>query len=324
MLQEKHFGFYPDPLGIDAGPITISSRPDLQQIASDVLASDTVEDGWIYAPAQRSRDIVSGRVRQLPYPSRVFGLPHTHMIEHATGAHEDHLDFLIWALSFFVGMRLTPTEAGFLDATPLKPGKLVDFIVPGANLTRAVELAEDFWIKNLAEPGRAKLYAAAVHALFLGQHPQNLEFERFVYLYTAMDACYRLTTGVRGRAPGDLPHARRIESMCSKIGVETPIWADPTASGPEVVAIRNDTLHEALFMDAPLGFRGSQEGSNENLTLEMRALICRLLVALIGGEKAAYLRSPVSIRGTHRLDLSTCRGGVSGNCGGAVQTVAGD
>ena len=305
ILHQKSFGFYPDPMRIDAGPITISPRPGLEQIVSDVLASDPVENGWIYAPAHRIHDIMSGQERELPYPSRVFGLPHTHLIEHETGTHGDHLDFHIWALSFFVGMRLTPTEAGFLDATPLKPGKLVDFIVP-ANLTRAVECAEDFWVKNLAEPDRAKLYAAAVHALFLGQRPQNLEFERFVYFYAAMDACYRLTTGVRGRAPGDLPHARRIASMCSKIGVETPIWADPTASGAEVVAIRNDTLHEALFMDAPLGFRARQQGSYENLTLEMRALTCRLLVALIGGDSAGYVRSPVNTRGTQRLDLSTC------------------
>ena len=174
------------------------------------------------------------------------------------------------------------------------------------SLTQAIELAEDFWRKNLAKPDRAKLYAAAVHALFLGQRPQNLKFESFVYFYAAMDACYRLTTGVRGRAPGgDLPRARRIKSMCSKIGVKTPIWADP-ATGPEVVAIRNDTLHEALFMDAPLGFRARQQGSYENLTLEMRALICRLLVALIGGASAAYVRSPVNTSGTHRLDLSTC------------------
>ena len=114
--------------------------------------------------------------------------------------------------------------------------------------------------------------------------------------------------------------------MCCKFGVETPTWANPTASGPEpeVVAIRNDTLHEALFMDAPLGFRARQQGSNENLTLEMRALICRFLVALIGGDSAAYVRSPVNTRGTHRLDLITGRGGVSSNRGGAVQTVAGN
>ena len=64
---------------------------------------------------------MSGKVREHPYASRVFGLPKTHLIEHAEATNQDHLDFHLWALSFFVGMRLTATDAGFLDATPLKP-----------------------------------------------------------------------------------------------------------------------------------------------------------------------------------------------------------
>ncbi len=64
MLHKKTFGFYPDPLRIEAGPVTISPRPDLERVVSDVLTSDTVEDGWIYAPAQQVRDITSGRARR--------------------------------------------------------------------------------------------------------------------------------------------------------------------------------------------------------------------------------------------------------------------
>ena len=58
-------------------------------------------------------------------------------------------------------------------------------------------------------------------------------------------------------------------------------------------------------MDAPLGFAVHKEGSNQNLTLEMSALVCRFLVALIGGGGAAYVRcSPVNTRQRHGLDLS--------------------
>ena len=88
----------------------------------------------------------SGTIRERAYASRVFPLPKTHLIKHSAATSEDHLDFHIWALSFFVGMRLTATEAGFLDATPLKPHSLVDFVLLGSSLTRAVELAEDFWM----------------------------------------------------------------------------------------------------------------------------------------------------------------------------------
>ena len=303
VFTKKEFGFYPQSLQIKAGPVTVSPLPDLERTASNVLASDRVEGNWYYASPQQVRDVMSGKIRERPYASRVFPLPKTHLIEHAAATSEDHLDFHLWALSFFFGMRLTATEAGFLDATPLKPRSLVDFVLLGSSLTGAVELADVFWKTNRAEPRHAQRFEAAVHALFLGQNPQNLEFERFVYFYTAIDACYALAEALN--PPKKRPnHARRIEWMCRQFGVVTPAW------GAEVAAIRNDTLHEALFMGAPLGFavhRGS--GTNRNLTLQMSALVCRLLVALIGGHDAAYVRSPVNTRAIHGLDLSASKEG---------------
>ena len=304
IFLKKEFGFYPQPLQIKAGPVTVSPLPDLERTASDVLASDGVEDNWFYAPPQQVRDFMSGKVREHPYASRVFGLPKTNLIEHAEATNKDHLDFHLWALSFFVGMRLTATDAGFLDATPLKPGQFVDFVLLGSSLTRAVELAEVFWTTNLAESRCVQRFAAAVHSLFLGQSPRNLEFESFVYLYTAIDACYALAAKLR-QPPRYLKHADRIAWMCSQSNVVTPAWAKPTAlNGTEVTVIRNDTLHEALYIDAPLGFAVHGGSTTQNLTLEMSALVCRLLVALIGGHDADYLRSPVNTRQTHGLDLS--------------------
>lgn len=298
----KEFGFYPHPLQIEARPVMIGPLPDLQQITSDVLASGGIEKGWIYAPLQRV---------ECPYATRVFGLPKTHSIEHVEATSEDHIEFHIWALSFFVGMRLTATEAGFLDATPLKPHRLVDFIPYNSSLTRAVQLAEDFWMANRHKPYHAKRFVAAVHALFLSQYPQSLQFERFVLLYMAIDACFRLTHSLHKSSKYIIKHADRIAWMCDQFGIECPGWADPANSdGSEIASIRNDTLHEALFMGAPLGFAVHGVSTNQshtlgqNLPLEMRALVCRLLVALIGGNDAAYIRSPVNDRQRRGLDLN--------------------
>lgn len=49
------------------------------------------------------------------------------------------------ALSLFKGMRLTATTAGFVDATSIVPGKLVDFGMSSASLGKAVALADTFW-----------------------------------------------------------------------------------------------------------------------------------------------------------------------------------
>jgi len=302
--MHKEFGFYPHALEIKTGPITVTTLPGLERSAGNLRASDSVEGDWFYAPPQRRRDFMSGEVHTLPYSSRVFVLPKTHVIEHRTAISMENIDFHLWVLSFFVGMRLTATEAGFLDATPVKPGRLFDFVLHGSDLTRAVELAEDFWMANLAEPVRAKRFAAAVHALFLGQNPQNLAFERFIYFYLALDAAFALAKTVH-QPRTHISHARRIQWMCEKYGMTTPAWADSTAgTNTEVATIRNNTLHEALFMDEPLGFAGLAGGSSKYLTLEMQALICRLLVALIGGENADYVRSRVNTRQRRGLNLS--------------------
>jgi hypothetical protein len=52
-------------------------------------------------------------------------------------------------------------------------------------------------------------------------------------------------------------------------------------------------------MDAPLGFALYGAAINQNLPLEMQALICRFLVALIGDPGADYVRSPVTTRQMH-------------------------
>ena len=300
----KTFGFYPRRLQVEAGPIKVSTLPEFERIATTVFARDEVEKDWISAPPQQVCDFLSGEVREQPYRSRVFDLPKTHMIEHVDGTCEEHIDFHIWALSFFVGMWLTAAEAGFLDATPVKRGKLVDFVLFGGTLVRAVELAESFWMMNCSEPRNAQRFAASVHALFVAQYPHSLEFEKFMYLYTAIDACYKLATSLR-QSRGKRCHPDRIAWMCAEFGIETPEWSKRSVDGGvEVFAIRNDTVHEALFMDAPFGFAPLGDGPHGHLTLEMTALVCRLLVALIGGTDQSYLGSPVNTRQRHSLTLS--------------------
>ena len=302
--MEQAFGFYPEALRVDTGTVGIRPLPELEKAVEEVLSSAQVDDGWIYVPPQQTSDFMSGRIRERPFSARVFGLPRTHTLELAKATGDDHVVFHLWSLSFFLGMRLTATEAGFLDATPVKRGKLVDFVLRGRSLERAIDLAEAFWMANRGEPRNAQRFAAAVHALFLGQYPQALQFERFIHLYTATDACYALTKALRS-ANERHGHAERIGWMCGELGVATPPWARTGGGGGSVVsALRNDALHEALFMNEPLGFAVHGGGAGDNITLEMEALVCRLLVALIGGRDGSYLASPVNRRQRQGLRLN--------------------
>ena len=303
--MKKEFGFYPDALQIDAGAISVRTLPELDAIVDSVVECDRVEDGWIYAPLERNRRLGDGQVETRPFSARVFGLSKTHTIEHTAAAGGDHLEFLVWSLSFFLGTRLTTTEAGFLDATPVKAGQLVDFVLHRSCVERAIGLAERFWLAYRSEPQNAQRYQAAVHALFLGQYRQALQFERFIYLYAALDACFKIAESLRP-PPRWLSHADRIGWMCSEFGIDTPAWAKTAGTGrreTEVSVLRNHALHEALYVGEPLGFALHATATGENVPLEMVGLVCRLLVVLVGGQDSSYLTSPLDTRERHGLYL---------------------
>jgi hypothetical protein len=276
------------------GAISLTTLPDFDETFRLVTECEGLEKDWIYAPLCKQY-VLGQEVRTLPYKSRVFGLPKIHVLTHATAAGEAHLDFLVWALSFIFGLRLSATEAGFLDATPTKIGTLTDFVLSPVERLRALVLAERFWQANAALPLRAKRWAAAVHALFLGKGPHLLDFERFIYLYGAVDACFALAQDllVPNSSRYDR-HAGRIAWLCRQVEVPVPDWADDSSGTAPVAVIRNHTLHESLFLDAPLGF--STIDTHRNLLLEMEAVICRLLVALLGDSDNDYVRSPVNTR----------------------------
>lgn len=278
---------------------SFSPLPELSQAVAEVEGSELVHKDWIYAPPRIERNW--SREEQRPFPSRIFELPRTHLIEHAACDGDDHLTFLLWALSFFTGTRLTATEAGFLDATPIKPGVLVDFVLPARALPAALALADGFWAAQRAAPERRRLFAAAVHALFLGQNPLLLQFERFTLFYTAFDACFTLAKSLHGTKKSVI-HAERVAWMCGQFAMPVPAWADQ-GNASQVAILRNAAVHEALFVGEPLGFAVHEPGTGNDITLQMQALICRLLVALLGSRGGSYVGSAVDSRQRMLLEI---------------------
>lgn len=296
------FGYCPETLNLNAGSIRVRPLPDLQDKQKEVSSSNLVEREWIYPGVRQVHQMGAG-IRSLPYCNRIFGLPKTHSVEHDAADGQDHINFHVWALSFFLGMRLTTTPAGFIDATPIIPRKLIDFVLVKRGLEKSLTLSETFWHANRGNPQCAKIFSAAVHALFLAQNPRLLQFESFMLLYTSLDACFALASLLHS-PPKRLTHANRIAWMCVQFGMEVPSWTNAAKFGkPEVAVIRNATFHEALFVGEPLGFALHGIGMESNITLEMQALICRLLVALIGAGTADYVRSALSTRQMHGLQL---------------------
>ncbi|GGX13669.1 hypothetical protein [Undibacterium macrobrachii] len=297
------FGYYPQTLDVSAGAVSISTIPNLTDIVFAIEKdSEHVAGDWIYAPPQEVLQF-GGNIVKMPYPTRIFGLPKTHILSHSSPDNDDHLRFHLWVLSFFVGMRLTSTEAGFIDSTPIKPNKLFDFVLTGQGIVDVLVLAEAFWAKHRTKSERAKLIAGIIHALFLSQNPHHLQFERFLLLYSAFDACFALAKSIQ-KPPEYLKHGQRISWMCKLFGMQIPAWADDSGVlSTEIASLRNESVHEALFMGEPLGFVLHGVGTGVNLTLEMEALACRLLIALLGSDKMDYVASPVTTRQQYAIRL---------------------
>ncbi|MEO1009601.1 MAG: hypothetical protein AAFX79_13645 [Planctomycetota bacterium] len=305
MTISLELGYYPKRLDFTVGDVTVSTLDDLDESAMGVNECCLIEKDWIYAPRQRVRDFMSGELTTLPYSARIFGLPKTHRIDHANAGDIEHVRFLVWVLGFIKGMRLTDAEAGFLDATPIKPGTLHDMVWDRKSEEKALGIADAFGRRHAGNPKISKMIVGVIHSLFLSQTPSLLCFEKFVYLYTALDGCHHahsITTNQNPRAGG---HAARIAKLCSAFGCPVPAWADP--QNKQVADLRNDTLHEGLFFDEPLGFRvfsgTSPTGSHQNILLEMRCLVCRFLCAMLGFNDQQYVTSPVNTRQMIEIQL---------------------
>lgn len=303
--KTMEFGYYPRKCDLAVGEISISTNSDLEKIVKEIEHSPNVHENWIYPPHYQMCDVVTGTITPRPYGPRVFGLRKTHTITHMNGDSDQHLHYLVWCLGFFTGMRLTGTEAGYLDATPICPGALTDFTPLQRELPDALNMVEEFWKRNAAKPRNAKLICGIIHTLFISHYSQALCYERFTHLYSALDACFALTKDLLGVAGRDPTHAARIAWMCDEFKMPTPAWALAAGPGSEVSIVRNNSVHESLFFDEPLGFAiygGNPPVANRgNVTLEMQALVCRLLVALLGRPNCDYVRSVVTSRQNHGL-----------------------
>jgi len=214
---------------------------------------------------------------------------------------DDHLQFLIWCFGFFVGMRMSWTDAGFADATPVEihgAGAMSDIMWLGDGLEMAISGADVFWRKWEAKRKIAKILTGAIHAYFLAQTRTLFEYEQFVYLYIAFEGCHAASETIAGRSPRATAHGARIRNLCVTFQMDVPTWADWSGNlQPAVTVVRNDALHEGLFFDEPLGFQGSgDEAPSKNIIAEMRALVSRFIVALLELPATDYIRSPISSR----------------------------
>jgi hypothetical protein len=294
------FGYLPLSCDIEIErDIRVLSLPSLPSAIAEIeMQGHLIEGDWIYAPPRIKTDW-GNVIGELPFSSRIFALPKTHTIEHLNADSTEHVDFIIWCIGFFYGIRLTSMEAGFLDATPIKIGKLVDFILVGPDcLRRVVTVAESFWHNQKQNIRIANGIIAAIHSLFLSHYPINLDFERFSYIYQSIDGIYRLVQHITGGSK-NVKHDERIGWLCQHLKIPLPDWHE------EITGIRHNLFHEALFFKKPLGFAIYEDQINRNTLLEMQNLVTRMIVAILTDGKLGmeYVQSEIATRQRMALRL---------------------
>ncbi|EGV7505274.1 hypothetical protein [Citrobacter freundii] len=298
----SEFGYYPVEVNIETEQFSLLTLPGLAEKVERVNNDKNVVKGWIY-PGNQEVYNLNGGITTMPYSHRVFGMPKTHTLKLKNTSSLETLNFAVWCLSFFKGIRLTTTDAGFLDATTIKPAKLTDFTLSRCSEKAIIELALNYISSEQKTEDSPIKIAAVVHALFLSHNPQYLSFEKFQYLYMALDGCFALAWAEKNKcSEKTLNHSRRLKWLCETYGIPRPSWVKGKKN---ITTIRNDNFHEAIFLGQPLGFssvNNSQYGND--ILLQMQALVCRLLVAILSVNDCSYLKSSVNSRDYDSLKIN--------------------
>jgi hypothetical protein len=304
-MASTEFGFYPVRYDVKLAKFEITTLDDFNERVESVISDSRVHADWIYAPLCEVKSLGVPGTRNLPYTSRVFALPKTHRLTH-TSEDPKRLSFLIWVFGFLVGIRMSDQKAGFLDAATLRPGMSNDVVWCGRSLQLALTKADDFFECNTRQPAVELAIRAVIHSYLLAHLPTLLDFERFLYLYTAVDAAFAAHNHLHCKTAKVVSHKKRIAYLCESLGLPTPWWAD--CNTPYVAQRRNETIHEGLFFGEPWGFMTfgctqESEMKHRMILLELQKLMCRIIMALLDVRDETYLKSAVDDRQRHGINL---------------------
>ncbi len=277
------FGHYPKRISISSQIFEIVTKPDLESRLHRKSSNVILKNGWIF-PSQVSTS----------QPERIFGLNETHDFRfNSKILNKEIVDFLVWCLGYFYGMRLTISpRKGYVDTTSNDPGKLVDFDPFDSQLADILMFLKESFDK---EENRL-LLISAINTFFWGQSPLNFQFESFNFFYMAIDAIFRLDWGPRGKK--EPAHKDRLSYLCQKFQIK----AD-TDFMTTIIKFRNDLSHEAQMNHMPMGYSIFDE-SHRNILLKLRRLVCRLIMCAmrltLDPKEISYLDG-INRRDTYRV-----------------------
>jgi hypothetical protein len=284
------FGFLPRKLEIATSDFTITTVLDWRAHRANLEAGGLVHKGWLYKP----------RRDDAPQPVGRYQLPETHEILSSKYDEPDLQQFIVLALGFLLGLRLLPEGWGHLHGTAIEPGKCNGFMILDKEIIPCLVSAAEFYLANNQSRNIKRLQSA----ISLVHWSQGLEqyFDRFNYLYMAIDACWAVCADVNAPQIAALgkrriTHPERPVIMQQMLGLKLPAIFDPNSS-ITAADIRNDLIHEGLVGDMAIGLSIIQPHCEH----EMREFADKCIIALLG-IKAGYLDTAGGDRQRHALAL---------------------
>lgn len=109
-----------------------------------------------------------------------------------------------------------------------------------------------------------------IHLLFMSTSNKLLQFERFIFLYIAIDACFKhfLEMNMITKQKRNIPHKERIKYISEITGVK---FSDQITE-EFFYNIRNDVFHEGIYLEEPFGYR-CVRGRTKNLLFAQNFLV---------------------------------------------------
>jgi hypothetical protein len=279
-VERFDFGFLPDRLDIEGAGYAVSTTADFEARRAAVLNSCRVADHWYYPPlVERFSVNPPPAAPPLTYQTP-FQLPSTHTL--ALTDDDEHLAlWLISILGVIKGYPLKLSKHGHIHRAVVSGGLLTDIgHLYDRECIRVLDAAYTFW--NQETDHRSQAFAAIHWFLLARVYPY--EFERFVGLYAAFDACYGVLQAMEIAENVGRTHYLKPQKLCEALKIaEVPAWAtiekDDDGKFCQLSRLRNALMHDAVYRGEPVGWRPSTEVGN--LELEFRGLILRAIIALL-------------------------------------------
>jgi hypothetical protein len=290
------FGWLSDPLEVADASFEIVVAQRFEEAVAIVRAAPTFTDSWFYPPSAATEGI------QLP--AGRFQLPSTHFITTLSRPYDPKFgEFLTLALGFLLGLRLTIEGIGHLIRTPTQRGKLVNFWSSKSDLLHGLAAITAFW--DASDPQGRKLAFAAIHWYLTAQSYQR-QYDEFIWQYAVLDNLHRVTwhksATYRRCCPNEYGgHGQRPPCLSAEYGLPLPpIFTDTNTPAGGLIQLRNQLVHEALWVGEPLGYATDISAAHEMLT-NLKHFNSQLILGILNIQ--SKFRNSLYDRNTYLLEV---------------------